>query len=1279
MLANNLFLYYKRQPMKSNETLQVLEIINFVRSSAAQARFDLAFEEATKLTDFLKEKEQLKLLEIFRQEQRLRAEKENNGWSSEILFKEQKKIFINLNQRINNIFPVQNILGNGHEKNLPAHKELIILLNEKGPEQVLSILCHDFNHLSNSFLDKIILLSADLHALIKENLDGKLTYDNFTTGRNKISKKVLKLINHLEDEAGTKAIEQNRISRNKNQKTTTGIEEALSRIEFALLNKSLSLDLSGLHLKEIPNELSLLANLESLFLNENNIKKIENLKRLVKLETLDLSFNQLKEIKNLETLVNLRTLKLAGNTIANFQHLEQLIALEYLYFEDNNFTKIEHLSQLVQLKMLSLSSCQIQVIENLDKLVNLEILLLDGNEIKVIENLEHLTKMKILHLESNSIKKINNLNQLDQLTHLDLSNNQIEEIENLETCTKLVELDLSSNKISKVENIGHLKDLEKLNLKSNKISKLCDFNTFPKLQNLSLRHNNINAIALSENQSLFTYLQSKDNDFIFQINDNPCFAEIAGLKDADYSDEKTANHYRVFLNDEKIIKQQTHLVEVVLPHKLVLLGNSNAGKSSLVEFLHNDTLQTNGGKESTIGLDIVPWKPKNKKKPEFLIYDFGGQDYYHATYQMFISEEATYLVLWSKDSNHNHCNNDGTKQRPEDYYCFDVNYWLGNIRYINETVNTIASKNNTKIEEKKSKQTWFKNLFLVENKIDVDFKDKAKPLKADKIFGDIEKFRISLLRKTDNSLLRKRRRWLKDYLQHLHHRVSRDIASRAKAIEDYLQDWENICDQKNEWNYQEIKKYLQEKFESWAQLEEDEVRRMLHRFSVSGLLIWYRYDDKLDNKIWVNPIKLQEQILTALNLESVKSFKGKIPVPEFRKIQEFKKLKDVLLKKHIVFLDEADQTYIIPQNLELQPNGNPLYQIAVQGLKTSFTVRFKNFMPLGIMNRLICMFGKLSDQKFYSRYEIIFSIKGEKVLLKCDMINLLIQVKITSDLKDIWKDVFTYILLAYNRIEELPLSQKTNSIENISPTSIPTSAVKTSRFTSDFNLSDLVPSDLQVSLGNQYFVNYSELQKAFTTGKKFIRTVNKDKKVKSRRAYRFNAFMNENFAQPKKVFISYSHDDIEYRRDLQKYLINLERENLIEIWQDGMIQPGTDWDRTIRENLEAADIVILLVSQNFIASNYIYEVELKTALRKLIKDKSPVLPILIKNCDFQNWKAVPENGDSQSEEEATSLSAFQFMPHNQEQRLMPLNQWKHPEEGWVQISHKLRNAIEKGG
>jgi internalin A len=105
-----------------------------------------------------------------------------------------------------------------------------------------------------------------------------------------------------------------------------------------------------------------------------------------------------------------------------------------------------------------------------------------------------------------------------------------------------------------------------------------------------------------------------------------------------------------------------------------------------------------------------------------------------------------------------------------------------------------------------------------------------------------------------------------------------------------------------------------------------------------------------------------------------------------------------------------------------------------------------------------------------------------------------------------------------------------------------------------------------------------------------------------------------------RLFYSYSHKDEDLRNQLETHLKLLERLNLILHWHDRKITAGTEWKGQIDENLEQADIILLLVSADFLASDYCYDVEMKRAMERHEAKDARVIPVIVRDVD---WSAAP--------------------------------------------------------
>jgi hypothetical protein len=114
------------------------------------------------------------------------------------------------------------------------------------------------------------------------------------------------------------------------------------------------------------------------------------------------------------------------------------------------------------------------------------------------------------------------------------------------------------------------------------------------------------------------------------------------------------------------------------------------------------------------------------------------------------------------------------------------------------------------------------------------------------------------------------------------------------------------------------------------------------------------------------------------------------------------------------------------------------------------------------------------------------------------------------------------------------------------------------------------------------------------------------------------------------VFISYSHKDELIKEELENHFSGLRRNGLINDWNDRMIQAGDLWEAEIKEKLNNAEIVIFLVSSDFMASNYIHNVEIKNAMERHNSSLIKIIPVIARPCDFaslpiSNIQALPKN------------------------------------------------------
>jgi hypothetical protein len=117
------------------------------------------------------------------------------------------------------------------------------------------------------------------------------------------------------------------------------------------------------------------------------------------------------------------------------------------------------------------------------------------------------------------------------------------------------------------------------------------------------------------------------------------------------------------------------------------------------------------------------------------------------------------------------------------------------------------------------------------------------------------------------------------------------------------------------------------------------------------------------------------------------------------------------------------------------------------------------------------------------------------------------------------------------------------------------------------------------------------------------------------------------------VFISYSHKDEKDLKRLESHLKILQRLEMISTWTDRNIDAGDDWRVQIDKNLNNSQIILMLISSNFLASDYCYEKEMKTAIAKHNKSEADAIAIILRDCiwelaPFSKLKVLPQDGKS---------------------------------------------------
>ena len=151
------------------------------------------------------------------------------------------------------------------------------------------------------------------------------------------------------------------------------------------------------------------------------------------------------------------------------------------------------------------------------------------------------------------------------------------------------------------------------------------------------------------------------------------------------------------------------------------------------------------------------------------------------------------------------------------------------------------------------------------------------------------------------------------------------------------------------------------------------------------------------------------------------------------------------------------------------------------------------------------------------------------------------------------------------------------------------------------------------------------------------------------------------YKRPLRIFFSYAHEDEELRDELAKQLDILERQGNIATWHDRRIEPGEEWAGKIAENLKAAELILLLVSADFLASDYIQDVELQHALERHQNNTARVVPIILRDCLWQQG----------------ALAQLQVLPTDGHP--VTGDQWHNRDEAWLDVAKGILRIAQEYG
>lgn len=887
---------------------------------------------------------------------------------------------------------------------------------------------------------------------------------------------------------------------------------------------------------------------------------------------------------------------------------------------------------------------------------------LNNTGISNLNFLHNLTRLHSLYIRNAKVRDFDFLPYLSRLTTLDCSGIKGFPIDTLVSNTPgLRRLSMCGNTLRSVEFVKFLPNLETLELDFNQISDLSPLIDVPNLYSLNIARNLVEDVTPLRFTKRLRHLDISGNR-VRMFNIGALIDKLVYLKadqnpfvpEAQLILNDGENHQTMIKN--YLLRQaENNKQKVRLPAKVLLMGNHASGKSSLLNYIQEGKLPKS--MSSTHIIQIQRYPLTGGQLPLAMFYDFGGQDYYHGIYRAFLSGGAINLILWNASNNLNQIREDSHKRITQD---FKLDYWLAQKQYLeNEKESGVVAPvmliQTRSDEHQKISHEISATEHGIENEFFVCLSSEAKFPNPHR--KEIQKRALKYLKSSilamihDNQVEKEEPIWYIDFLQYV---ISQATIGdhHPRKVKDLLKYYRRNVP--NKINY----------------LKDD-----LHQLFRQGLILYYK--DDLPDEVWLNPVALVKYVHSdILNSKLIADSKGSVPPSVFTADQmEIVKL---LVKQKVLFLHEITGEYIIPNFLCLAKKHGEL-ELYTFGLGDPlFTMKFKKFLPFGLINQIICFFGELPDEKRFWRDRLLFTLDGKaKVLININFQLLEIDVFIAfaSEVEQVEKEqikkyLFYGILGLYWDLDLLKFkdftayvdgSLKMDAFSEEDPMHLKLMATD-----SFYNNPACRPMDLFISLNHKDFINYKDL--CSDEGSVAIIAYGRsssgefDGTSSSIPIYQFQAFTPNILNRRKNVAISYSKKDLILVNKFKDYLRPLYDDELINHpWYCTELIAGTEWDLEIQKKFEAADIIFFMISENLMATKYVLDNEIKNAIDKYDSTgKLMIVPIVLVPYRFQR------NGKY-------NLGRFSAMPYT----LMPVTSFGNQNDAWYVISESIRIMIEK--
>ncbi|ABW26990.1 COR domain-containing protein [Acaryochloris marina] len=406
-----------------------------------------------------------------------------------------------------------------------------------------------------------------------------------------------------------------------------------------------------------------------------------------------------------------------------------------------------------------------------------------------------------------------------------------------------------------------------------------------------------------------------------------------------------------------------------------------------------------------------------------------------------------------------------------------------------------------------------------------------------------------------------------------------------------------------------------------------------------GIALNYKDDPRLRDTNILNPLWVTNGIYKILNAHDLADHKGELDLgclpqlldPKNYPRQRHGFLMELMRKFELCFpFQDSQERYLIPDLLDKQQPLEAEDFILEDCLNFRYTYPI---LPEGLLPRFIVRTHVLSSNTLRWRTGVILDFEGSRALVKADRQDRSVSISITGP-KNKRRELLGIIRYDFEHIHNNFKFQPEEKIP------IPNHPKLT------FSYKDLLVMEEQGLVKVPKVINGKLIHLEI---KELLNGVDLTKRPQTLRDV-------EHPSKALQLFYSYSHKDEGIRDQLETHLKVLQRRGLIQNWHDRKILPGTDWKNELDRNLEQADIILPLVSPDFIASDYCYEVEMSRARDRHDAKEAILLPILIRPVDWNS----------------TSFCDIQALPSD----LKPVTKWSDKDDAWLNVMQGLKRVIQ---